>query len=188
MTPGMTSELRLVIPAPIYLPSYRAALEAGWSPDHRLGNLATQRELDRLDRDAMAFLMSLDDPKAKGPPITLADGSQHARIPSYRRWLWDGEFCGSITFQWQNGTEDLPPHIASHLSFSVVQWKRGQGYGAQSLKMFLPDVRARGLDHVRLKVAPDNMAARRTIERVGGELLESQTDAANMVLVFRIAL
>ena len=28
--------------------------------------------------------------------MTLPDGSQVARLPSLRYWLWDGVFCGSI--------------------------------------------------------------------------------------------
>lgn len=174
------------MPAPVYLPSYRVALEAGWSPDHRLGNLATQRELDRLDRDAMSFLMSLEDPRAKGPPVTLADGSVHAPIPGYRRWLWDDEFCGSIVFQWQNGTDDLPPHISSHLSFGIVPWKRGLGYASQALKMILPEAKLRGLNHVRVIAGRDNFAAQRTIESAGGELLQTQPEDTE--LVYRIPL
>ncbi|MCW2411060.1 MULTISPECIES: GNAT family N-acetyltransferase [unclassified Sphingobium] len=168
----MPEPLRLVMPAPIYLPAYRAALEAGWSPDTVLGNLATQRELDRIDRDAMAFLLSLDDPKAKGPPVLMKDGTPRPRLPGYRRWMWDGEFCGSISLRWQEGTAAMPDYCPGHIGFSVVPWKRGHGYAAQALGALLPEARGCGLPHVDLTTNIDNDAARRTIERCGGILVD----------------
>jgi predicted acetyltransferase len=48
------------------------------------------------------------DREATGNPMTLLDGTRVPRIPGYRRWMWDGEFCGSIGFRWQPGTEALP--------------------------------------------------------------------------------
>ena len=167
----MPETFRLVTPAPVYLPSYRAALEAGWSPDSVLGNLATQRELDRIDRDPIAFLLSLDDPKAKGPPVSLIDGSTRPRLPGYRRWMWDGEFCGSISLRWQDGTEVMPPYVPGHIGFGVVPWKRGRGYAAKALALLLPEARGRGLRWVDITTEEDNLASRRTIERCGGVMI-----------------
>lgn len=167
----MAEPFRLVTPAPVYLPAYRAALETGWSPDNVLGNLAAHRELDRIDRDAIAFLMSLDDPTAKGPPVAMKDGTTRPRLPGYRRWMWDGAFCGSIGFRWQQGTNEMPDYCPGHIGFAVVPWKRGHGYAAQALRALLPDARARGLAHVDLTTDEDNIASRRTIEACGGELI-----------------
>jgi hypothetical protein len=49
--------------------------------------------------DAAAFVASLGDPEARGGPITRPDGWQLARLPGHSRWIWDGEFCGSINFR-----------------------------------------------------------------------------------------
>lgn len=172
----MPEPFRLVPPAPIYLASYRAALEAGWSPDNVLGNIAAHRELDRIDRDPTAFLMSLDDPKAKGEPILMTDGTTRPRLPGFRRWMWDGAFCGSIGFRWQDGTNALPDYCPGHIGFGVVPWKRGQGYAAKALAALLPDARGRGLTYVEITTSPENIASRRTIEACGGVLIERFAD------------
>ena len=88
--------MQLVRPGPEYLASYVAALERGWSADNERGVEAAREELSRIHADAAAFLASMEDREAKGPPVTLPDGSTAKRVPGFKRWLWDGEFCGSI--------------------------------------------------------------------------------------------
>lgn len=174
----MTDAFRLVTPAMAHLPAYRAALEAGWSADNVRGIAAAQEELARIADDAPAFLASLDDPEAKGPPHTGLDGTVLPRIPGYRRWMWDGDFCGSIGFRWQPGGAALPPHILGHIGFAVVPWKRGNGYAAQAVTALLPEARALGLSHVEITADEANIASRRTIERCGGVLIERFTKSA----------
>jgi len=167
-----THELTLVWPAGEYLSSYVAALERGWSPDNVRGHVAGREELDRIAADPDAFLAGLVDREAAGDPIALADGTTVPRLPGYRRWMWDGEFCGSIGFRWQPGTEALPPHCLGHIGYAVVPWKRRRGYATRALRELLPDVTAEGLRYVELTTAPDNLASRRVIEANGGVLVE----------------
>ena len=103
--------MQLVRPAPEHLASYVAALERGWSADNERGVEAAREELSRIHADAAAFLASMEDREAKGPPITLPDGSTARRLPSFRRWLWDGEFCGSIGVRWQPGIPRFRPIV-----------------------------------------------------------------------------
>src|SRR5437899_11577094 len=98
----------LVRPGPEHLASYIAALERRWSADNERGVEAAREELSRIHIDAAAFLASMEDREANGPPITLPDGSTAKRLPGFRRWVWDGEFCGSIGLRWQPGTTALP--------------------------------------------------------------------------------
>src|SRR4051794_9470228 len=107
----MNTDLQLVRPALAYLPGYVAALERDWSPDTIRGQYAAREELARIDDNAQLFVDQLYDREAKGPPIALPDGSFATRLPGYRLWLWDGEFCGSIGFRWQPGTSELPAHV-----------------------------------------------------------------------------
>jgi predicted acetyltransferase len=102
--------MELVWPSHQYLSSYVVALERGWSADNVRGVLAAREELAKIGADPAAFLESMIDRAAKAGPVTLPDGSTVARIPGYRRWIWDGEFCGSISLRWQRGTTELPPH------------------------------------------------------------------------------
>src|SRR5688572_16371834 len=141
----MVEDMKLVSPSPKHLPSYIAALERGWSPDNIRGAVAAQEELARIASDAKGFLASLTDRQATGDPLTLPDGTKVPRLPGFRRWMWDGEFCGSIGFRWQPGTEALPPHCLGHIGYGVVPWKRGRGYATRALAEMLRETKAEGL-------------------------------------------
>jgi len=137
--------------------------------------VAADEELAEIAKDAAAFLSRLVDREARGGPVTLPDGSKVERLPGYRRWLWDGEFCGSIGFRWQPGTEALPPYCLGHIGYAVVPWKQGRGYAREALRQLLPEARAEGLRYVEITTEPDNTASRRVIEANGGVLVEQFT-------------
>lgn len=163
--------MKLVWPAEIYLASYVSALRQGWSPDN-LRPEAANEHLARIEQNPALFLAEQVDRDAKGPPIILPDGSTVQRLPGYARWMWDGEFCGSISFRWQPGTAELPPYCLGHVGYSVVPWKRNLGYATRALELLLPDTRHEGLPYVVLVADADNVASQRVIETNGGKLIE----------------
>jgi predicted acetyltransferase len=161
----------LVWPDQRYLAGYVHALQQGWSPD----NLRPQTALDELARiaeDPERLVLEQVDREARGPAITLPDGSMIPRLPGYSMWMWDGEFCGSIGFRWQPGTTELPPYCLGHVGYSVVPWKRCRGYATRALRLLLPHVRAEGLAHIELTTDVRNVASRRVIEANGGIVVE----------------
>ena len=164
--------MELVVPSLAYLDGYADALRRGWSADNIRLEAAAREELDRIAADPQAFVASLDDREAKGGPITLPDGSTVARLPGFRRWMWDGAFCGSIALRWQPGTGALPPHVLGHIGYAVVPWKRGRGYATQALALMLEEARREGLPHVELATDPDNRPSQRVILGNGGVLVE----------------
>lgn len=164
--------MELVVPARPYLASYTAALERGWSPDNVRGELARTEELERIATNADRFLALLTDREAKGGPLRMPNGTLVPRLPGYRKWMWDGEFVGTIGFRWQPGTDALPPHILGHIGYAVVPWKRGRGYATTALRLLLPEARAEGLSCVELTVEPGNLSSRHVIEANGGVLAE----------------
>ena len=164
--------MHLVRPGPEYLASYVAALERGWSADNERGVEAAREELSRIQADAAAFLASMEDREAKGPPITLPDGSAAKRLPGFRRWIWDGEFCGSIGLRWQPGTTALPLYCLGHIGYAVVPWKQRLGYAKSALRLILAEARAVGLPYMEITTDPDNIASQRVIEANGGILVE----------------
>ena len=181
----------LVVPAAVQLESYVDALRRGWSPDNH-DPQAGQAELRQIEADPSAFLTGQVDLEGKGPPITLPDGRTVARLPGYHRWIWDGEFCGTIGIRWQPGTEELPPYCLGHIGYAVVPWKRGRGYATAALRDLLPEVRQLGLRYVELTCNATNVASRRVIVANRGVLVgEFDRGAAlggGTGLRFRIAL
>lgn len=166
-----SENLELVWPGPQHLPGYVHALEQGWSPDN-LRPEAAAEQLARIAQDPVRFLAEQIDREAKGPPVILPNGQEVRRLPGYARWIWDGEFCGSISFRWQPGTTDLPPHCLGHIGYSVVPWKRNRGYATRALRLLLPETKHEGLAYVELIADADNLPSQRVIERNGGQLIE----------------
>lgn len=163
--------MNLVKPALEYLPAYVDALQRGWSPD-TVRDQARIEELHEIETDPNAFLLKCDDREAKSGPIALPDGSFVTRLPGFRRWMWDGEFAGSIGFRWQPGTPELPPTCLGHIGYSVVPWKRGRGYAKAALAQLLPDARSQGLPYVEVTTDVDNIASQRVVMANGGVLVE----------------
>ncbi len=171
--------MQLVRPATEHLAAYTAALRRGWSADNVRGAVAAQEQLQRIEQDAAAFLASLDDREAKGPPITLPDGSTAQRIPGFVRWMWDdGAFCGSIGFRWQPGSAALPPHVLGHIGYAVVPWQQRRGFATAALRALLPEARALGLPYVEITTDAGNPASQRVIEKCGGVFYEHYTQPA----------
>jgi predicted acetyltransferase len=160
--------MKLVWPALEYLDSYEAALKRGWGADNTRPAESGREELAKIALDPQQFVASLVDREAKGAKITLPDGSQVPRLPGYRKWLWDDEFCGSIGFRWQNGTEQLPEYCLGHIGYSVVPWKRRNGCATEALRQLLPDAIDLGLKYVELTTDPENEASRKVILANGG--------------------
>jgi predicted acetyltransferase len=155
----------------MHLASYVKALETGWSPDNTRPE-AGREELTRIADDPESFLASRVDIEATSGPVQLPDGTTVARLPGYHKWMWDGEFCGTIGFRWKPGTTALPPHCLGHIGFSVVPWKRRKGYATRALTALLPEAKARGLAFVELTTDVTNIGSQRVIEANGGILHE----------------
>jgi predicted acetyltransferase len=163
--------MELVTPGLEHLASYVAALERGWCWDNLRAESA-QEELALVHRDAASFLASMTDREAKGEPIALPDGSLVPRLPGLRKWMWDGEFCGSIGLRWQHGTAALPPYCLGHIGYAVVPWKQRRGHARQALALMLREARHEGLPFVTITTAEDNRVSQRVIEANGGALVE----------------
>ena len=163
--------MHLVWPSERYLPGYVSALERGWSPNN-LRPEAGREELETIATDPACFLEELVDREARGAPLPTPDGTLVPRLPGYRRWMWDGEFCGSIGLRWQRGTNALPPYCLGHIGYAVVPWKQGKGYATLALKELLLAAPDEGLSYVEITTNPSNFISQRVILANGGVLVE----------------
>jgi predicted acetyltransferase len=156
------------------------------------GSAAAVEQLERVTEDPRKFLEGLEDPIGKGAPIQLPDGSFVPRLPGFQRWMWDGEFCGSIGLRWQPGTLELPEYCLGHIGYGVVPWKRRRGYATAALAQILPEAKLVGLAHVDLTTDLDNIASQKVIAANGGFLVKEFTKPAHFGstpgLLFRISL
>jgi predicted acetyltransferase len=166
--------MELIRPRREHLAGYLDALRRGWSPDTTREGI-DQEAIDRVVSDPDRVLALMDDREAAGGPIALPDGSTVPRLPGLTRWMWDGEFAGSINLRWRPGTTDLPPTCLGHIGYAVVPWKRGRGYATAALRAMLPIAAAEGLPFVEITTDLGNIASRRVIEANGGVLQEQFT-------------
>jgi predicted acetyltransferase len=162
--------MEFVLPSADYLESYKVALNRGWSSNN-LRDVSV-KELRRAEQDPQLIFDLANDPTGSGPLVELADGSLVPRLPSITRWMWDGEFCGTIGLRWQPGTPEVPAHVLGHIGYAVVPWKRNNGYATEALRALLPDARKLGLPYVELTTDVDNAASQKVIVNNGGNLIE----------------
>ncbi|MEO0654554.1 MAG: GNAT family N-acetyltransferase [Pseudomonadota bacterium] len=161
----------LFTPNVALLPGYVDALKRGWSPDNLRPAVAVE-QLQAIEHDADAFLKRQTDLAGDRPPVTLPDGSQVSRLPSFRRWIVKDGFAGTIGLRWQPRTEDLPPTCLGHVGYAVVPWRRREGLATAALIELLPEARALGLGHLDVTAACDNQPSQRVIENAGGRFIE----------------
>lgn len=171
--------MELVTPDLEKLPGYEAALRRGWTFDNPRGAEGVLEDLDAIGHDPATFVALLTDREAKGPPILLASGAALPRIPGYRMWMWDGEFCGAIGFRWQPGTSQLPEYVLGHIGYGVVPWKQRRGYATRALAIMLGHARNEGLDYVEITTDPGNVASQKVMLANGATLVERFTKLAS---------
>ena len=164
--------MKLVVPSLAELQQYANALTRGFYPDNLRKEVAAKEELVRIEADPAAFVASLTDREARGGPVKLADGTTVPRLPGYRRWIWDGEFCGQIGLRWQPCASTLPSYVLGHCGYAVVPWKRRKGYATRALALLLPEARREGLEYIELTTDPDNLPSQKVITANGGVMIE----------------
>lgn len=170
--------MELIWPSLARLPAYVDALQRGWTPDNERGREAAEDELARIELSPARFVDGLVDPDARGGDVMLPDGTLVPRLPGYRKWIWDGGFCGNINLRWQADGSALPWYCLGHIGYTVVPWKQRQGYATRALALMLPEARDRGLPWVELTTDAANVASQKVILANGGVLVGEEDKPA----------
>lgn len=164
--------MEIVVPSVEHVHSYLSALERGWTFDAFFtGGVENAFHLARNSPDLLVQTLS----GRASETVTLPNGESVPRLPSVMRWMWDGEFAGSINVRWQDGTTELPAHVLGHIGYGVVSHLQGRGYATSALSKMLPLAWDAGLPFVELTTALDNIASQKVIINNGGVLVEEFT-------------
>jgi len=114
--------MQLVRPSLTYLPGYVTALRRGWSADNARGEAAAREELAKIDEDPQVFVDQLFDPEAKGPPVTLPDGSTVTRLPGFRLCSGMASSADPSAF---DGNRELRGYLLTCWATLATAWSPG---------------------------------------------------------------
>lgn len=106
-----------------------------------------------------------------------ADRNIPGDVPAYHFWmLWrDGsalpKVAGGLTLR-VGRSHDVVQHLG-HVGYNVYPPARGHHFAERATRLVLPLAARHGLSPLWVTCNPDNAASRRTIERLGGTLVET---------------
>ena len=95
-------------------------------------------------------------------------------VPEYRfemRLVGNSTKSGSVRFR-TRCTEKLKKY-GGNLSYSVDKEDRGNRYAARSCRLLFPLAISHGLDSLLITSRVDNLASRRTCERIGAKYMDT---------------
>jgi RimJ/RimL family protein N-acetyltransferase len=111
--------------------------------------------------------------------IDVGDELQH-RWPGYYFWMRlrnrpgyapPVPFAGTLALRLSD-SEQIRLYTG-HVGYGVFPAARGNHYAERATRLILPLARAHGMDHLWITCNPDNLASRRTIERLGATYVET---------------
>ena len=166
--PLVDGELELVPPNAIYVDDVLAAC------NHPLTLRHAPREAEGTTREGLQrFLRAAPAGRERGDPA-------RGWLPSYHFWMKlraTGDtpapvaIAGGIGLR--VGTSEEIRKYAGHVGYHVYPPARGRHYAERACRMLLPLAAAHGLRELWITVNPDNVASRRTCERLGARLVDT---------------
>jgi predicted acetyltransferase len=162
--PLVDGELQLVEPAPQWIDAMLTAMHHPLSRREDPSAVANRAQLQHFLKIA---------PSGRQPPNTIYD-----RLPTYHYWMHIREefapplpICGAIGLRIGNN-EDTCRHYG-HIGYNVFPPARGHHYAERATRLLFPIALRHGMRTLWITCNPDNLASRRTCERLGGQYIET---------------
>ena len=174
--PLIDQELELVAPDFCWIDDLLAACAHPFSQSDPAATSITRQKL-------IDFLRA-------SPKGHYAGEARRNRVPAYHFWMrLRPEFAAPLTIAGGLGlrignTADLEMHLG-HIGYNVYPPARGHHYAERSCRLLFPLARAYGMSTLWITCNPDNIASRRTCERLGGELIDIVDLPASHILYQR---
>jgi predicted acetyltransferase len=81
-----------------------------------------------------------------------------------------GACIGQVTFR--AGHTHTLEYYSGHIGYSISEPMRGRGFAEKAVRLLLPFIQRHGFSVIWITCNPDNVASRRTCERLGAEFIE----------------
>jgi predicted acetyltransferase len=172
--PLVDADLELIAPEPRYIED---VLEACRHPR----TLIESPELSKVSRQGLVHFLE-SAPSGRHPGESHRDN-----VPSYHFWmrLKTGplKIAGGIGLRIGN-TSNLRNYVG-HVGYNVYPEARGQHLAERATRLLFPLAKKHGLKTLWITANPDNLASRRTCERLGGVLVNTVRLPADHELYLR---
>ena len=92
-------------------------------------------------------------------------------VPAYIYYMYEpgqNEVIGYIDLRIGDNENLL---YGGHIGYRVIEQHRGHGYAGRACRLVVPLALAHGMEMLRITCNPDNIASRRTIEKLGARLV-----------------
>lgn len=137
----------------------------------------------RMPREARLTRQEVEQYLAESPLGRHGGDEWLGRVPSYQFWMLlrhaEGDPHGPPPLRIAGGlslrvgrTASIELHYG-HVGYHVYPAARGHRYAYRSCRLALPILRAHGVRTAWITCDPENVASRRTIERLGGRYVET---------------
>jgi predicted acetyltransferase len=135
-----------------------------------------QHPLNRNDQSAKWTRQQVEEYIRAAPNGRYMPGGEDGRVPQYQFWMrLRPEFKPSVAIAGSIGlrigdTEDLRMYLG-HIGYGVFAPARGHHYAERSCRLLFNLARMHGLRELWITCNPENVASRRTCERLGAQLV-----------------
>ena len=166
--PLVDNELQLVVPEP------------RWVDDLLVACTHPQTVRDAPADAAMTRAKILDFLRA-APMGRQAGDQPGGRVPAYHFWMLVPPGAGAPPIRIAGGIGlrvGTNPEIelySGNIGYHVYPPARGRHYAERACRLVFPLARRHGMDRLWITCNPDNLASRRTCERLGATLIEVVT-------------